>query len=108
MASPYATLAGVLQGDVANLEGAFFDHTSRHRCRADSGCEARRLLTDALTSVRAMLVGEADRGEALSGWLADVLGWGSGTPRRLLALQGTGSWLSTCSARPGPDAPLAH
>jgi hypothetical protein len=64
MASPYATLAGVLRGDVANLEGAFFDHASRHRCRADSGCEARHMLTDALTSVRAMLAREADQADA--------------------------------------------
>ena len=63
MASPYATLAGVLRGDETNLREVFFDHTSRHRCPADSGCEARRVLTDALASVRAMLARDADRGQ---------------------------------------------
>ena len=55
MASPYATLVGVLRGDVTNLEKAFIDHTSRHRCPADSGCEVRRILKETLICTREML-----------------------------------------------------
>jgi hypothetical protein len=47
VASPHATLADVLRGDVTNLRNAYFDHTSRHRCRTDSGCELRRILKEA-------------------------------------------------------------
>lgn len=58
MASPYATLAGVVQGDVTNLRNAYFDHTSRHRCRADSGCELRQILKEALNRANEILAGE--------------------------------------------------
>jgi hypothetical protein len=57
--SPYATLAGVLRGDVANLEKARFDHTSRHGgafgCPATGGCGVREVLDDALQKINEML-----------------------------------------------------
>jgi hypothetical protein len=48
MASPYATLAGVPRGDVANMERVFVDHCTRHQCPKVSGCELRKDLKDAL------------------------------------------------------------
>jgi hypothetical protein len=57
--SPYATLVGVLQADVANLERARVDHTTRHGgafgCPATGGCEVRDVLDDALKKIRGML-----------------------------------------------------
>jgi hypothetical protein len=60
MASPYATLAGVLRGDVANLERAFVDHCTRHQCPKVSGCELRQVLRDALDRAKEMLASVAD------------------------------------------------
>ena len=60
MTSPYATLAGVLRADVANLERAFVDHTTRHRCPKVSGCELRKVLKDALDHAREMLARTTD------------------------------------------------
>jgi hypothetical protein len=62
--SPYATLVGVLRGDVANLERAWFDHTSRHRCQPDGGCETRRDLRETLGLTRDRLAREIAKGEA--------------------------------------------
>jgi hypothetical protein len=57
--SPYATLAGVLAGDVANLRQARFDHTTRHGgafgCPATGGCKVREVLDDALKKINEML-----------------------------------------------------
>ena len=56
---PYATLAGVLQADVANLQRARVDHTTRHGgafgCPATGGCEVREVLDDALKKISEML-----------------------------------------------------
>jgi hypothetical protein len=57
--SPYATLAGVLQADVANLQRARVDHTTRHGgafgCPATGGCEVRKVLDGALEKISEML-----------------------------------------------------
>lgn len=60
MASPYATLADVLRGDVANLEKAFVDHTTRHRCPKVSRCELRQVLRDALDLAKEILASAAE------------------------------------------------
>jgi hypothetical protein len=55
MASPYATLADVLRGDVENLKGAFVAHYTRHHCSGVSGCELRQVLRNALDRAEQML-----------------------------------------------------
>ena len=63
--SPYRTTADVPRADVAILERAWVDHTSRHRCRRNGGCETRRVLwSDALDSVSQTLEREIAKGEA--------------------------------------------
>ena len=62
--SPDRTTADVLRADVAILERAWVDHTSRHRCRRNGGCETRRVLRDALDSVSQTLEREIAKGEA--------------------------------------------
>jgi hypothetical protein len=57
--SPYATLAGVLKDDVAILQRAFNDHTTRHGgafgCPKEGGCRVREVLKKALDEISEML-----------------------------------------------------
>jgi hypothetical protein len=66
MASPWATLAGILRGDVANLEAAHFHHANRRRFLKNSGCEVPRVLADALTCARTMPAQEMRHDAGLS------------------------------------------
>lgn len=55
--SPYKTLAGVLEADLADLGMVFFNHASRHRCQ-DSECETKRELRAARDHLRDKLARE--------------------------------------------------